>query len=158
MMSSPKFIPELHDIGKLIDEKVKDELRNRFGSSWRGHVFVDIDFQKLGISQPTSPSWWAQYHHICYDNNNKTWTDCDRDKLKKKLHTSIVEIDFNCWDFIPQNFGLNLFLLILADHLASSVSRAVGGRGPSAPEGIWKLWNQNYHNSQKKERKNLGSI
>ena len=153
MMSSPKFIPELHDIGKLVDEKVKDELRNRFGSSWRGHVFVDIDFQKLGISQPTSPSWWAQYHHICYDNNNKTWTDCDRDKLKKKLHTSIVEIDFNCWDFIPQNFGLNLFLLILADHLASSVSRAVGGRGPSAPEGIWKLWNQNYHNSQKKKGK-----
>ncbi len=38
-----KFIPELHDIGKLVDEKVKDELRNQFGSSWRGHVFVDFD-------------------------------------------------------------------------------------------------------------------
>ncbi|MCW7074529.1 MAG: hypothetical protein OCU24_01580 [Candidatus Methanospirare jalkutatii] len=123
MMNNQKFIPELHDIGKLVDEKAKEEVKNKIGKAWGGHVFVDFDFQKFGISQPTSPSWWGQYHHKI--ENNK---------------------DINDWDAIPQKFRLSLFLLILADHLASSVSRAVGGRGPkSSQKGIYKLWNKNFY-------------
>jgi len=62
-MNGMVFIPELHDIGKLVDNKVEEEVKNKIGKSWKGHVFVDFNFQKFGISQPTSPSWWRQYHH-----------------------------------------------------------------------------------------------
>ncbi|MCD6493144.1 MAG: hypothetical protein J7K36_05015, partial [Archaeoglobaceae archaeon] len=97
-------------------------------------------------------SWWGQYHHICYENDNKKWVSCDRRKLRKGLHTSIDEIEINNWNIIPQDFRFNLFLLILADHLASSVSRAVGGRGSKPPqEGIFKLWNKGYYKLQEKK-------
>ncbi|WP_461863052.1 hypothetical protein [Thermococcus sp.] len=122
-----KFLPELHDIGKLVDSRVKEDIEKQIGHSWKGHVFVDFDFKSFGISQPTSPSWWGQYHH------------------KIRSDKGIKD-----WDNIPQNFRLNLFLLILADHLASSVSRAVGGRGPEHPQkGIFKLWNKRYYDLQK---------
>jgi len=126
-----KFIPELHDIGKLADEKVKKDVEKQIGKAWKGHVFVDFDFKSFGISQPTSPSWWGQYHH----------------------KTSEVNKDINQWN-ISDSLGrlmsnedkYHLFLLILADHLASSVSRAVGGRGPkSSQKGIYKLWNKNFY-------------
>ena len=122
-MNGIVFIPELHDIGKLVD---RNDLKD--------HVFVDFDFKKFGISQPTSPSWWGQYHH----------------------KTSEVNKDINQWN-ISDSLGrlmsnedkYHLFLLILADHLASSVSRAVGGRGPKPPqEGISMLWNRRYYNLQ----------
>ncbi len=126
-----KFIPELHDIGKLVDEKVKKDVEKQIGKAWKGHIFVDFDFKSFGISQPTSPSWWGQYHH----------------------KTSEVNKDINQWN-ISDSLGrlmsnedkYHLFLLILADHLASSVSRAVGGRGPkSSQKGIYKLWNKNFY-------------
>jgi len=122
-MSGIVFIPELHDIGKLVD---RNDLKD--------HVFVDFDFKKFGISQPTSPSWWGQYHH----------------------KTSEVNKNINQWN-ISDSLGrlmsnedkYHLFLLILADHLASSVSRAVGGRGPKpSQEGISMLWNRRYYNLQ----------
>lgn len=150
-MLNKKFIPELHDIGKLVDSKVKKDVEKQIGKSWKGHVFVDFDFKSFGISQPTSPSWWGQYHHICYDNGNKKWISCDRRKLRKGLHTSIDEIDINNWNIISQDFRLSLFLLILADHLASSVSRATLELERKEPtqEGILKLWNKNYYSSQR---------
>jgi len=160
MMNNQKFIPEFHDIGKLVDEKVKKDVEKQIGKAWKGHVFVDFDFKSFGISQPTSPSWWGQYHHVCYDNNNKKWVNCDRKKLRKGLHTSIDEIDINNWDIIPQNFRLSLFLLILADHLAASVSRATLEleRKEAPQEGILKLWNKNYYNFQKKRRKSWAAF
>ncbi len=72
-MSAVEFIPELHDIGKLVDDKVKDEVKKQIGKSWENHVFIsftDADFKCLGVSQPTSPSWWGQYHHQ-NDETNK---------------------------------------------------------------------------------------
>jgi len=164
MMNNQKFIPELHDIGKLVgklvDEKVKKDVEKQIGKAWKGHVFVDFDFKSFGISQPTSPSWWGQYHHVCYDNNNKKWVNCDRKKLRKGLHTSIDEIDINNWNIIPQNFRLSLFLLILADHLAASVSRATLEleRKEAPQEGILKLWNKNYYNFQKKRGKSWAAF
>ncbi|GAB4319207.1 hypothetical protein [Pseudothermotoga elfii] len=133
-MNRNKFVPELHDIGKLVDDQVKKQLQNQIGQSWKGHVFAKFDFQKFGIPQPTSPSWWGQYHH----------------------ETSEVHKDINQWD-LRDSLGkiassedkYHLFLLIIADHLASSVSRAVGGRGPKSPSGIYKLWNNNFYQQQK---------
>ncbi len=136
-MGSKIFIPELHDIGKLVDSKVKEDVERQIGKSWKGHVFTDFNFQKLGISQPTSPSWWGQYHHeIKHDKNIENWNN------------------------IPPDFRFNLFLLILADHLASSVSRATFelDREKTSGDGILKLWNKNYYNLQKKKGKHWAAF
>lgn len=122
-MGDQEFIPELHDIGKLVDEDIKNRPKSQGGKLWKGHVFVDFDFQQFGVSKPASPSWWGQYHH----------------RIKN------IE-DIKDWDIIPRNFRQKLFLLILADHLASSVSRAtprLGGEKPNQ-KGILKLWSKNF--------------
>jgi len=126
-MNKP-FIGELHDIGKLVD----GEALNKPGIQVSGHTFHDFDFSQIGISQPSSFSWWGQYHHkIENDKEIKDWRD------------------------IPLGFKQDLFLLILADHLASSVSRATTELVKITPahEGILKLWNKNYYKSQKEKGK-----
>ncbi len=156
-MKKQKFVPELHDIGKLVD---KDKIQKQVDNLWKGHVFVNFDFKTFGISQPTSPSWWGQYHHICYDRDNQKWVSCDRRKLRRGSHTSIDEIDIDNWSIIPKNFRFSLFLLILADHLASSVSRATLELERKEPtqEGILKLWNKNYYNSQRSKGKHWAAF
>lgn len=136
-MNKKTFVPELHDIGKLVD---KDAIKSVNRISLKDHVFINFDFTKLGINQPTSPSWWGQYHHF----------------------KDIINTDINTWSIKDINGNIpsiedkyHLFLLILADHLASSVSRAVdfkGGPGPNK-DGILKLWNENYYNSQRNKGK-----
>ncbi|GAB6118553.1 hypothetical protein JCM16816_21500 [Thermoanaerobacter brockii subsp. lactiethylicus] len=136
-MNKKTFVPELHDIGKLVD---KDAIKSVNRISLKDHVFINFDFTKLGINQPTSPSWWGQYHHF----------------------KDIINTDINTWSIKDINGNIpsiedkyHLFLLILADHLASSVSRAVdfkGGPGPNE-DGILKLWNENYYNSQRNKGK-----
>ncbi len=140
-MSTKKFIPELHDIGKLVDGKVRDNLKikTKPEKPWEGHVFCNFKFKKCGFSQPTSASWWGQYHH---------YSD-------KKSHFKITIDNINNWNLkdtlgnVPsQEDKYNLFLLILADHMASSVSRATfnfKGRGKSNQDGILKLWNRNFY-------------
>ena len=158
-MANQRFIPELHDIGKLVDDKLKDRIGLR-GSRGRKHTFDTFDFQKFRIQQPTSPSWWGQYHHICYDNNNQNWIECDRKKIRTGLHTSISEIDINNWNIIPQNLRFNLFLLILADHFASSVSRATLelGRVQASQDGILKLWNKEFYQNEVKKGKHWAAF
>jgi hypothetical protein len=114
---SKEFIAELHDIGKLLD---KNGLQNYNISN---HTFEDFDFSKHNINKPSSPSWWGQYHHKISNN-----------------------LDINQWPDIDGAFRPDLFLLRLADHLASSVSRVLpplGSAGES--EGILKLWNQSFY-------------
>ncbi len=128
MKSSKPFIAELHDIGKLIDRQA---FQNS-GINISGHTFHDFNFSKIHFPQPSSSSWWGQYHHeIEYDKEIKDWRD------------------------IPSDFKQNLFLLILADHLASSVSRATADLAKITPahEGIVKLWNKNYYKNQEKRGK-----
>lgn len=132
-MVKQEFIPELHDIGKLVDKN-----QPKIEKSWKGHVFVDFNFKSFEITQPTSPSWWGQYHH----------------------ETSEVSKDINQWnikDTLGNTISLEekyyLFLLILADHLASSVSRATSEleRAQASQDGILKLWNEEFY--QKEEQK-----
>ncbi|MGQ9721587.1 MAG: hypothetical protein ACUVXA_09735 [Candidatus Jordarchaeum sp.] len=126
-MNKP-FIGELHDIGKLVD----GEALNSAGIQVSGHTFHDFDFSQIGVSQPSSSSWWGQYHHkIENDKEIKDWSD------------------------IPTDFKQDLFILILADHLASSVSRATAELEKITPaqEGILKLWNKNYYKIQKEKGK-----
>ncbi len=145
MKDKNKFVPELHDIGKLVDGSVKTRLRRKTGKSWKSHVFVDFDFQNLGISQPTSPSWWGQYNH----------------------KTAEIEKDINQWNLQDRTGNTpspeskyHLFLLILADHLASSVSRATLNleKKPSQQEGILKLWNKNFFQNEKDKRKHWAAF
>jgi len=135
MMENIKFIPELHDIGKMVDDQVKRDLQNKTGKSWKGHTFVDFDFQNFGISQPTSSSWWGQYHH----------------------ETQEIDKDINNWN-LRDSLGntpsdkdkYNLFLLVIADHLASSVSRATLEleRKQALQDGVLKLWNKNFYQNK----------
>ena len=115
------FIAELHDIGKLVD---KDKLK-KYKNTFRGHTFEDFDFSSHNISPPASPSWWGQYHHKISDQKEiKNWQDIDT------------------------KYREDLFLLIIADHLASSFSRVlpnVGSAGQS--EGVLKLWNHKFYDN-----------
>lgn len=144
------FIPELHDIGKLVDkDAIKDAVKSVLNKKLESHVFInfsDKDFEKLGIKQPTSTSWWGQYHHY---------------KVAKQ---NIGEIDINQWNIRDTNSNqpsiedkYHLFLLILSDHLASSVSRVLPDQLKTQyrpQDGIVKLWNKDYYNNlQKNEGK-----
>lgn len=125
---SNKFIAELHDVGKLVDKNsLSDEMRNLLSN----HTFINFDFRKIGISKPTSASWWGQYHH----------------KIK-------VSKDINNWEEINKDYRPDLFLLIIADHLASSISRALPGlENAGEAEGVLKLWNYKFYANEIKNGK-----
>uniref|UniRef100_A0A7C3N6H0 CRISPR-associated protein Csx11 n=1 Tax=candidate division WOR-3 bacterium TaxID=2052148 RepID=A0A7C3N6H0_UNCW3 len=136
-----EFIAELHDIGKLLD-KNSPELK-RYNLT--GHTFEKFDFGKFGIEKPTSPSWWGQYHH----HNKSKINDED-------LNTG------DSWRDIPQEYRPALFLLILADHLASSISRVLPpipsgssnkdeskDKPKDEPKEVLKLWNRDFYKKNK---------
>ena len=56
-----KFIPEFHDIGKLVDGGVKDNFQRQYGKSGESHVFVDFDFESIRMIQPSI------FHKIPHD-------------------------------------------------------------------------------------------
>lgn len=118
---SKEFMAELHDIGKLVD---KTKLK---AYSLKGHTFEDFDFSKLNISKPCSPSWWGQYHH----------------------KITVID-DINNWQNIDAAYKPDVFLLIVADHLASSISRALPQLGSAdESEGVLKLWNFKFYEKEK---------
>jgi len=89
----------------------------------------------LGLKQPTSPSWWGQYHH----------------------ENGITKKNINSWNLTDSLGGkasnedkYDLFLLILADHLAASSTRIYRSGGQPDPDrkGIVKLWNDKFYESQ----------
>ncbi len=124
-MNNKEFIAELHDIGKLVD---KTKLKNY---SFGGHTFENFKFDEYKIEKPCSPSWWGQYHHKIKGSKN-----------------------INNWTKVDPNYRPDVFLLIIADHLASSISRAVppiGGAGES--EGVLKLWNYKFYENEKNKGK-----
>jgi len=125
-----EFIAELHDIGKLVDRDRLDRYQ------LRGHTFEEFDFTKHKISKPVSPSWWGQYHHKMTPDD-----------------------DINYWQNIDAAYKPDLFLLIIADHLASSISRALpqlGSAGES--EGILKLWNFKFYENEKNKGKSWAAF
>ncbi len=124
-MEKGVFIAELHDIGKLID---KDQIEDQIKDQIKGHTFDNFDFDRNEIS----PSWWGQYHH--YDDYGESR-------------------DINDWKEIPPKYRSDLFFLIIADHLAASISRAVPPLKGGRPEVIRKLWNAEFYNKKKSEGK-----
>jgi hypothetical protein len=144
------FIAELHDIGKLVD---KDKLKKY---QLKGHTFEDFDFNTHKINKPTSPSFWGQYHHRAFDQKKNQWVRFDNNN---KNHISISNIDINEWTEMPKENRHDVFLLIIADHLASSISRALpqlGSAGKS--EGVSKLWNFNFYKNEKSKGKHWAAF
>jgi len=154
IMNKSKFIAELHDIGKLVD----DSLKSKYGII--GHTFIDFNFTKFGIIQPSSPSWWGQYHEKTKKKNSYDWK---------------TEDNINNWSKDLKNYIKELFLLIIADHLASSFSRSIPRISGASLDttkldnneqnnileklnieldtirGIIKLWNKNFYQKEEKD-------
>ena len=121
---SKQFIPELHDIGKLVDDEVKEDIELLDEEGRKKHTFENFNFEDYGFTKPTSPSWWGQYHHTIGRNEN-----------------------INDWE-IPKSYRYYLFILILADHLASSISRATPEIKTDKKYIYVKLWNKNFYENQ----------
>jgi len=130
-MNNKPFIAELHDIGKLVDRQALKQ----DGIDIKGHTFYDFDFSHIGISKPTSPSWYAQF------------TD---------------EVGSLSSIKVPKNYLPDVLLTRIADELASAISRTWGGsqdfqnrkkRGEFTVEGIHVLWNPGYYQKEKEKGK-----
>jgi len=153
-MNNEKFISELHDIGKLINK----ELRNLI--EIKDHPLINSKYDQYGNNKPSFPSWWTQYHHKKNVNNDPDdWS---------------TEDDVKNWKDIPDEYKSDLFILIIADHLAASSSRStleIWGFTPNDKEvgnpekqemilkelgidklheirGIIKLWNRKYYQEE----------
>lgn len=142
-MAQENFVPELHDIGKLVHENLKERgglevYHDSKRRLWGGHTFCDFKFEDFNknygktLSAPiSSPSWWGQFHH--------KYSELARKKKDEKYY------NINEWDAVPKNYRVYLFALNLADHLASSLSRAAPALKLKAtsPEGtLLKLWGE----------------
>lgn len=134
-----QFIAELHDIGKLVD---RDAL-NRLGIQIKGHTFHDFDFSQIGISQPSSPSWYAQYLGV--------------DELKQPDKDMLNSQEVN--GLIPdiQTRG-DVLLTKIADGISAAISRLeLYGkhiRRGQVSEGIYKLWNPEFYEKKKRDGAN----
>ncbi|MEO0273245.1 MAG: hypothetical protein ABIM30_09210 [candidate division WOR-3 bacterium] len=133
------FIAELHDIGKLVD---RDALKSS-GIQIRGHTFHDFDFSKIGISQPSSPSWYAQY--------------LDVGDLKSPDEDMLNSQEVNKWIPDVQIRG-DVLITKIADGIAAAISRLeLYGRHirrGQVSEGIYKLWNPEFYEKKKRDGAN----
>lgn len=91
-MKNLAFIAELHDIGKLVDRQALSQA----GVDIKGHTFHNFDFSQLGISKPSSPSWYAQF----------------TDEVGSLASTKV-----------PRSYLPDVLLTKIADKLASVISR-----------------------------------
>jgi len=123
------LVPELHDIGKLLDNDALNRTLGSSGVRFTGHCFRGVDLARLGISEPQNLTWVGVKEHL-----NSTW-----DKLPGTL--GLPEQDAQArWQ---------VFLLKLADHLAACTGRAVyqdkeEARVEKTPY-TYRLWNPEYH-------------
>jgi hypothetical protein len=128
-MNRLPFIAELHDIGKLVDWDDAELGKIRPGSP--RHTFHNFDFSQLGISQPTSPSWLAQ------------WSDSIKDLRATGSLPSCISSEEN---------KACVFLTNIADVLAASISRTWGKKGRTS-EGVYVLWNPSFYDRAKEQGK-----
>lgn len=144
MNSSKIFIAELHDMGKLIDRQALKQA----GINIKGQTFHDFDFSEIGISQPSSPSWYAQYF--------------EREMVKEIFGNKarLPEVDLmnspEVIEYIPHpQTRADVLLTKMADGISSAISRLeLYGkhirRGQDC-EGIHKLWNAEFYETEKQK-------
>jgi hypothetical protein len=113
-MGKLPYIAELHDIGKLACG-----IARNMADSTGNHSYTKFNFASHKIAAPSSPSWWGQRH---MDSSCRTLPESSDENKEEKI---------------------NVFLTILADHQASSVSRAVMEKWIQGGSGeICRLWNK----------------
>lgn len=99
---SSRFLPEMHDIGKLVDNrKVESLLHVELDGHYLRTKEGGLDFKAIGVAAPSSLTWIGINRH-----NDSLYHDLCRSPLSGEDR-------------------LDLFLLSLADNLAASSSRAV---------------------------------
>ena len=122
------------------------------------HTFINFDFEKYNKKKPESDSWYTQYHHKKKAEDND-WGTVD---------------DINVLSDIPKELRFSLFLLIIADHLATPSSRSTLEKAGFTPEdkdikiqkkilsdlgisrldnarGLIKLWNKKFYQNEEEE-------
>jgi len=139
-----KFVPELHDIGKLVDR----EALKRSGVQIKGHTFHNFDFSQIGISQPSSPSWYAQYFE----------SEMVKEIFGKNIRLPEVDLlnSSEAINHIPDpKTRADVLLTKIADGVSAAISRLdlYGKRITRGEviEGIHKLWNHWFYESKKQE-------
>ncbi len=131
-MNDRSFIAELHDIGKLVDRQAL----NQQGIQISGHTFHGFDFSRIGISQPSSPSWYAQYLE------KKELRSPDEDLLNSQ----------KAIEYIPYpEIRVDVLLTKIADGISAAISRPElhGKSIRRGQEGIYKLWNTKFYEEKK---------
>ncbi len=95
--------PELHDFGKLISHEIDDfPTTNTDKIQWHGKgAFANVDWNALGVTEPTNASWWGATHH--HDASYASLLDSPA----------------------PDEIKADIVLLMIADNLAATSSRAV---------------------------------
>lgn len=128
-MTRLPFIAELHDIGKLMDV----ESRRTSGQMSTRQTVHDIELTALGVSIPTSRSWWA------------VWSD--------ELEPDQPFYELNCTATTEEK--ALILLTKIADGTAASVSRIEGKKAqlPKA-EGVHLLWRPKFFDQERQKGNN----
>lgn len=113
-MPEDELIPELHDIGKLLDNKA---LAEATGLPFAHHYFSDQKYQRLDLSSaklpvPSGPTWAVIRYHGGRVLGPRT-----------KIAAPPSEVAVEAGDALK-----DVYLTILADHLAASMSRPIAER------------------------------
>ncbi len=119
------FVPEMHDLGKLVDNDVVEAL---LGAKVDNHYLravdkSDLDFNKIGVTQPRTPTWIGIQHH-----NDREYKSFRLSPLQGTLKAEMV-------------------LNALADVLAASSSRATPeetkgeDKYQASYKAVYRLWN-----------------
>ncbi len=130
-MKDKPFIAELHDIGKLVDQRAL----NQAGIDIKGHTFHKFDFSQLGIAKPSSPSWYAQFTD---EVGSLTSAKVPEKYLPDVLLTSIADV---------------LASTISRTWAGSEDFQKRKKRGEFITEGIYVLWNSDYYQKEKANHK-----
>jgi len=133
-MNDRSFIAELHDIGKLVDRQAL----NQQGIQISGHTFHAFDFSQISISQPSSPSWYAQY--------------LEKDELRPPDKDLLSSQEVKKYIPDPQ-IRADVLLVKMADGISAAISRLelYGKRihRGQVSEGVHKLWNTKFYEEKK---------
>jgi hypothetical protein len=115
-LSRGELVPELHDVGKLVDEEAIASAISGWPQRWK-HTFTTrrdepIDLKALGLPQPCNATWYGVVNH-------------HPERLSNGSRLSDPNVGLWREDPEAAKIAPQLLLLRVADHLASSTSRVL---------------------------------
>jgi len=133
------FIPEMHDIGKMVDNaavfaaiEANPDSSFTLSQDRRGHCFEWIDWSHSKHLEPDTLTWQGiRYHHRIIGARliqEYFWPDTESKQRQ--------------------------FFLLLADHLAAAVARSltdeIDARISAEADGVYRLWKPEYYQQHQK--------